>query len=65
MTDELTDRLKDRRRVAQLCRRMASVRTSGGFLADRALLALAEKLDPQTERLRPLRNDNQFFEWQR
>ena len=33
------------RKKAELCRRLASIPTSGGHLADRALLPLAEKLD--------------------
>lgn len=43
----------DPRQLAELCRRLANVPTSGGHRADRVLVALADKLDreaPSVER---------------
>jgi len=56
---------KERRDLAELCRRLARVPTSGGSRADRVLLALAEQLDRQTERLTSPPNDDQLLYWRR
>jgi hypothetical protein len=37
----------DHKRTADLYRRLASIPTSGGYRADRELLALADKLDSE------------------
>jgi hypothetical protein len=39
----------DPRKLAELCRRLANVPTSGGHRADRVLHALAAKLDREAE----------------
>jgi hypothetical protein len=41
----------DLRRMADLCRRMAAVPTSGGHCADRQLLLRADKLDREAVRV--------------
>ena len=45
------DRATDLRRLADLCKRMAEVPTSGGHRADRRLLTLAERLDREVAEL--------------
>jgi hypothetical protein len=45
------NKANDLRRVADLCKRMAKVCTSGGHRADRRLLTLADRLDCQAARL--------------
>jgi hypothetical protein len=39
----------DPRQLAELCRRLANIPTSGGHRADRVLEALASKLDREAE----------------
>jgi hypothetical protein len=46
------------RKVADLCRRVAAIPTSGGHRADRALLALAGKLDREAAMLDGQPNEN-------
>jgi hypothetical protein len=41
----------DLRRTANLCKRVAEIRTSGGHRTDRRLLTLAERLDYEAARL--------------
>jgi hypothetical protein len=43
----------DPRQLAELCRRLASVPTSGGHRADRVLFALADKLDREAAQAKP------------
>ena len=45
------NRASDLRRLADLCKRMAEVPTSGGHRADRRLLTLAERLDREAAKL--------------
>ena len=45
------DRANDLRRLANLCKRMAEVPTSGGHRADRRLLTLADRLDREAAEL--------------
>jgi hypothetical protein len=45
------NRATDLRHMADLCKRMAAIPTSGGHRADRKLLTLADKLDHEAARL--------------
>ena len=45
------NRATDLRRMAELCKRMAAVPTSGGHRTDRLLVTLAEQLDYEAARL--------------
>jgi hypothetical protein len=45
-------------KVADLCRRVAAIPTSGGHQADRTLLALASKLDREAAMLDGRPNEN-------
>ena len=65
MTEASTPEQRERRRLAGLCRRLASVPTSGGSRADRVLTALADRLDRQIERVESLPNDDQLLDWRR
>jgi hypothetical protein len=48
---EFMNRATNLRHLADLCGRMAAVRTSGGHQADRQLVTLADKLDHEAARL--------------
>lgn len=45
------NKVTDLRRMADLCKRMAAVPTSGGHCADRQLLTLADQLDREAGEL--------------
>ena len=60
----------DLRRTAELCRRVASIPTTGGRHADRILLALAAKLDhgaadAERHASGPSQNEDQLFDFGR
>jgi hypothetical protein len=45
------NKVADLRGMADLCKRMAAVPTSGGHCADRQLITLADKLDHKAAKL--------------
>jgi hypothetical protein len=62
----LMSRVTDLRRMADLCKRMASIRTSGGHEANRRLLVLADSLGREAARLEAAENrghDPQIAAW--